>query len=151
MNRVQQSTFALTELVPGCLTDVEGAVLTEMSCLGARLVTLYVPPVDIMGDNLPPEDESRILFWDFPHLSRLYFRSFRDMAAFVPIRWQLSEVAEGTWMRASVPDLSADKTRPVLVGALTKLAADVETAFARVCGRVTTTDAAVRGQQNGAH
>ena len=85
MNRVQQSTLALMELVHGYLylADVEGAVLTEMSCLGARLVTLYVPPGDIIGGNVPSEDDSRVLFWDFPHLSRLYFRSFRDMAAFV--------------------------------------------------------------------
>ncbi len=131
MNALLREGFDLIDLLPRPMVDVECSVVAEMSVLGAHLVSLYVPPQDSPGIASADERESHVLFWDFPGLSRVYFRSLMELATFVPIRWLLVEDSFGVWMHTTIPKIPNEYPENP---ATQSIIADVQTAFHRVCG-----------------
>lgn len=135
MSAASGDSFDLIDRVPQFLPEVEGAVITEMSCLGANLVYVYVPPRDVIGGHTAPENDSHTLFWDFPRLSQTFLRSSFSLAMFLPVRWLLREDTFGVWMHTTIPRVPGDLTKyPAAEAILDKLARDVQGAFDRVCG-----------------
>ena len=77
--------------VPRSITDVEGSVITEMSCLGANLLYVYAPPCDESGKTARPANDFLVMFWDFPGISRTFFHRPVALAMFLPVQWLLRE------------------------------------------------------------
>jgi len=125
----------LVTQVPGSLTSVEGAVITEMSCLGAKLLYVYEPPRDVLEQGAPRlEADSRVLFWDFPGLSQTFFHRLPALALFLPVRWILREVPLGVWLHTTIPQMQKEPAAgPGTDAILGKLAENLETAFLHVC------------------
>lgn len=121
--------------LPGCLTNVEGAVITEMSCLGADLLYVYEPPCDVLERGAPRrEADSRVMFWDFPGLSQTFFHRLPALALFLPVRWILRESPLGVWLQTTIPQRQEEMIAdPRVDSVLNKLAENLQTAFRRVC------------------
>jgi hypothetical protein len=121
--------------VPRSINDVEGSVITEMSCLGADLLYVYAPPCDESGKAARPANDSLVMFWDFPGISRTFFHRSEALAMFLPVRWLLREGPPGVWVYTTIPVAwSKDPGDRAINPVLHKLAANVQSVFDRVCG-----------------
>ncbi|MCR1347614.1 hypothetical protein NRY68_17825 [Acidithiobacillus ferrooxidans] len=134
MNGQTLENMDLVTQVPGSLSDIEGRVFTEMSCLGANLLHVYEPPRDVFESDAEPVMGARVMFWDFPGLSQAFFRKSRALALFLPVRWVLREEPLGIWLHTTIPKVPKDAAAGRVTDAiLLKLAENLQTAFSRVC------------------
>lgn len=121
--------------VPRSIKDVEGSLITEMSCRGAHLLYVYAPPSDESGRAARPANDSLVMFWDFPGISRTFFHRSEVLAMFLPVRWLLREDPLGVWVHTSIPKVSSKNSRDGAIDPiLHKLAANVQSVFDRICG-----------------